>query len=576
MTPAALVVAQDLVKLSVLVALALAAMPLLRGRSAALRHWVLSAAFVCAMLMPIVGLVVPAWQLSFAPHATPGVQPPAAVSTGARADRARRAAGPAVPAATTSGTSREWPAIDAVLLIVWAAGAAACASMLLVGLARLRRVVGHARPVTAPAWTDVLRELQSSFGIRRRVRLFESTDPAALVTWGAFRPTILVPAGAVGWTEDRIRVVIGHELAHVARGDWAVQIVAELVRASCWFNPLVWIACAELRRQSEQACDDAVLNLGIERTEYAAQLVELARACRARRRFLHQLSAPGMAQASTLEQRIRAMLNDHVNRRPLSRPARVLVAGALALVTIPIAGYGAQRFATVSGTILDSSNALLPGATLTLANAETRAKQEVHSDRTGHFEFVGLPAGTYTLAALLPGFTPFNEQMTLAPGQIVQRNVTLQVGQIEETLRVTEGDAETPSHGFKPVPPTAKTCGANTAAASGPPIGGQIKAPTKLADAHPVFPANLKGTNTSGVVVITAHIGTDGFVKDARVTRQVNPDFEQAAIDAVRQWQFSPTLLNCVPVEITMTATINFTGGTGASETASFTSRPRQ
>jgi TonB family protein len=353
--------------------------------------------------------------------------------------------------------------------------------------------------------------------------------------------------------------VLGHELAHVARGDWALQILAELVRALCWFNPFVWIACASLRRDSEHACDDAVLNLGIERTEYAAHLVDLARACRTPRGFVHQLSAPGMAHASTLEQRIRAMLNDHANRRPLTGSVRLLAAVVLALLTVPIAGYGAQQYATVSGTLLDASNGRLPGATLTLVNVETRAKQEVHSDRTGYFEFVGLPAGSYDLGAFLPGFKPLQDRLMIAPGQIVQRTVTLQIGQLEETLQVTEGDEEAPPHAFKPVPPVPARCG-NAAATSGPAIGGQIKTPTKLTDAHPVFPANLKGTKASGVVLLDARISTDGFIKDVRVIGGGNSDFQQAAITALRQWQFSPTLLNCVPVEVTMTVTINFAG----------------
>jgi len=566
----ALLAGEYLVRVSLVVGAALAATALLRAQSAALRHWILSVAFVCAAATPLLGVVVPRWQLSFG-LAGAIQQPPAATSVAFTTTPTAPAEPRDARVKSAAAASGSPLTIAGLLVTAWAAGAAAVGMLLLVGVWRLRRVIARSRPVTHAAWHEPLDRLRRAFGISRTVRLFESADPDVLMTWGAAKPVIVIPTNAAEWPADRIRVVLGHELAHVARGDWPTQMLAEAVRALSWFNPLVWLACAALRRTSEQACDDAVIALGVERTEYATHLIDLARACHARRRVLQQLSAPGMAQPSTLEQRIRAMLNDHVNRRPLTRTARVLVAAALALATVPIAGYGAQRYATVSGTILDSSNALLPGATLTLSNAETRAKQEVRSDRTGHFEFVGLPAGTYALEVHLPGFTPLTDQVTLGPGQIMQRMITLQVGEIHETLRVTEGDEETPSHAFKPVPPTPKTCGANTAAASGPPIGGQIKPPVKLADAHPVFPANLKGTKTSGTIVIAAHIGTDGFVKDARVTGGGNPDFEQAALDAVRQWQFSPTLLNCVPVEISMMATINFTGENQASGTASFT-----
>src|SRR4030095_3846123 len=81
-----------------------------------------------------------------------------------------------------------------------------------------------------------------------------------------------------GATEDRIRVVLAHELAHVARGDWLVQISAEVVRCVYWFNPLLWMACTRLRYESEHACDNAVMNVGVESGSYATHLLELARA----------------------------------------------------------------------------------------------------------------------------------------------------------------------------------------------------------------------------------------------------------------------------------------------------------
>ena len=83
-----------------------------------------------------------------------------------------------------------------------------------------------------------------------------------LVTWGAFFPVILLPAGAGAWHGDRIRIVLAHELAHLARRDWLIQLLAETGRAVNWFNPLYWVACARLRRESEYACDDIVLDLG--------------------------------------------------------------------------------------------------------------------------------------------------------------------------------------------------------------------------------------------------------------------------------------------------------------------------
>jgi TonB family protein len=89
-------------------------------------------------------------------------------------------------------------------------------------------------------------------------------------------------------------------------------------------------------------------------------------------------------------------------------------------------------------------------------------------------------------------------------------------------------------------------------------IGGQIKAPTKIKDVKPVYPAIAQSVRVAGVVTIEATIGPDGKVVDAKVVRSV-PLLDQAALDAVRQWEYSPTLLNGVPVPVLVTVTINFT-----------------
>ena len=61
------------------------------------------------------------------------------------------------------------------------------------------------------------------------------------MTWGWRRARILLPAVAEEWSDDQIRIVLAHELAHIARGDWAAQLAAEVLRAIYWFNPVLWI-----------------------------------------------------------------------------------------------------------------------------------------------------------------------------------------------------------------------------------------------------------------------------------------------------------------------------------------------
>jgi len=89
-------------------------------------------------------------------------------------------------------------------------------------------------------------------------------------------------------------------------------------------------------------------------------------------------------------------------------------------------------------------------------------------------------------------------------------------------------------------------------------IGGRIKAPNKIKDATPVYPAIAQSARVAGVVTIEATIGPDGKVIDAKVVHSI-PLLDQAALDAVRQWEYTPTLLNGVPVPVLMTVTVNFT-----------------
>ena len=89
-------------------------------------------------------------------------------------------------------------------------------------------------------------------------------------------------------------------------------------------------------------------------------------------------------------------------------------------------------------------------------------------------------------------------------------------------------------------------------------IGGKIHAPKKIKDVKPVYPAIAQSARVAGVVTIEATIGPDGKVIDAKVVRSI-PLLDQAALDAVRQWEYLPTLLNGVPVPVLMTVTINFT-----------------
>jgi TonB family protein len=514
-------------------------------RSAALRHCILAAAmFGAAAVIPF-SLAVPAWEVSLPAEATRVVR------------TATNTAAPAEPVAATQFASAavdvtpvapaevpfDWMPLAAT---AWAAGFLLSAGAILVGMARLSRVAARASRVDDARSVGIARTIAAGYGIEREVILLQTDTLDLLATWGVLRPRVLLPAHARDWSEERLHVVLCHELAHVRRYDWFVQMAAEGLRTLLWFNPLTWIACRQLRRESEQACDDAVLGKGVPARAYASHLLELARKCRLPE--FPWSSAMPMANPSTLERRITAMLNPRLDRQALSRRAIAAIAVLLAAVTLPIAALrGAQAVpAAFTGSVYDASGAVLPGVELVLEDAN-QFKWTVTTDATGRFEFAPVRAGKYVLAAALPGFKPLRHEFELKTSRDWDRAVTLQVGDLRETITVRESRIPAARPAAEPAGPRPIR------------VGGNIRVPSKLADVKPTYPASMRAAGREGVVPIEAIIGRDGTVTSVRVlTAQVHPDFAIAAVDAVRQWRFSPTLLNGVAVEVVMNVSVTF------------------
>lgn len=574
---------------SVILGVALGVAFVLRRHSAALRHLVLSLAVVGALLTPVMTLVAPAWQPGLVDRVVRSIQranggASAAVDASAAGDVATSEAlrlpssssdaARASSATATGAASAMFAAVKKVLasnagliMTVWMAGVMVFAGVLLIGLARLRWLASRSRRVScrnADARGDALAarvgELALARGVTRPVTLLWNDRARLLVTWGHFRPRIMLPADAARWSEERLRIVISHELAHVRRGDWSTQIATELLRAVFWFNPIVWIACRRLRAESELACDDDVLNGGVEGVDYAGHLLDLARVLNSPRHAW--LSAPAMARPSSLEGRISAMLNARLNRHPVSGAVRAVTCALVIALTFAVAGFAQSTFYSFSGVVVDPAERSVAGVTLKLTNPSRGASYEVKSDANGRFEFVGLPSGDYGLEATREGFKAAKEIISIA-GNVGNRRIALQVGTLRETISITGRggpgtssrrngyDAATIAERRQQVLSGCKPGDATT--------GGDITAPMKLLDVRPIYPEGLSAANIGGTVTMDASIDTQGDVGEVIVSASPDPGLSTAAVEAVKQWQYTPTLLNCAPVDVRMTVTVTFT-----------------
>ncbi len=137
--------------------------------------------------------------------------------------------------------------IPRLLALAWAGGVALMLSRCLLGHLRLARLAWGSGGVADPRLARLLADEQARLGVRRRVRLAALQGDRIPSVAGWLRPLIFLPAGADGWPTTRLRAVLAHELAHVARHDGVTQFVAEGVLALHWFNPLAWLAARRMR-----------------------------------------------------------------------------------------------------------------------------------------------------------------------------------------------------------------------------------------------------------------------------------------------------------------------------------------
>jgi TonB family protein len=516
-----------------------------RRSSAAQRHHVWAAAILCLLVLPMFTPLLPAWHSAAFGSAAAAWTPLFANATGSRSI--------AIPSTKVNVTSTSplFSKLASVTLLAWAIALSLVLLRLLAGLGRLAWVSAHAKPLLNGSWMRAVSEISRFHKIDRSVRLLQCSSPLAMpLAWGIFRPVIVLPSGAEDWPEDRRRIVLSHELAHIARNDWFLQICAELARATYWFHPLVWLAARRLRQESERACDDAVLLSGIAPSHYASQLLDLARTLENSGRAWS--AALAIARPTNLERRFAAMLNPSVDRRRLSLKAKFLIPFFALCFLLPLAALRlpAQNLAgQTTGTIHDPSGAGVANGTIIMSNREANTIDMTTTDREGNFTFKGLPAGNYELQVLKPGFETYRvPQVSLHAGRDFSRTFILQVGAITEHVMVV------PENPQKPVP-VETTSGKP----SGLSIGGDVQAAKLITKAQPVYPESAKSAGVQGTVVLHAVIGMDGKPVAVRVMNsRAAPELARSAVEAVSQWRYTPTLLNGEPIEVDTTITVNF------------------
>ena len=222
----------------------------------------------------------------------------------------------------------------------------------------------------------------------------------------------------------------------------------------------------------------------------------------------------------------------------------------VALVTLHAqAGSGA-----LAGVVQDISKARVPGCAVRIKNLDGKNEETAIVNMAGEFGFANIPVGRYAVEVRARGFAVGKTEVLVEAGRRVEAQVTLQLGQISESMTV------------RGARPATGSLASPAAAAPNPAripqriaIGGNVKAAKLIKQVPPVYPAGLKQQGVTGVVMLRAVISMTGEPLNLEVINTtVNPGLAQAALDAVRQWRYEPTLLNGQPVEVVTTIDVTF------------------
>ncbi|WP_395751851.1 M56 family metallopeptidase [Prosthecobacter sp.] len=232
-----------------------------RRMAAARRHFILASVL---MLIPVVmgcSFVAPVWRMPWSEKA--GVREGGAMEgSGALTTTKVDYSGgrPRLASVVTVALPKDEARASWVWTVLWLTGMGAGAVVLGFSAWSLRRLRVGARTVVDPTMQRCFDEEAEGLGLSLpKACLRMSAGCAVPMTWGIFTKTVLLPEAAADWEEGRLRLVLRHELGHIARGDVLTTLLTTVAALLLWFHPLVWVVLRACGRAREQACDDVAL-----------------------------------------------------------------------------------------------------------------------------------------------------------------------------------------------------------------------------------------------------------------------------------------------------------------------------
>jgi beta-lactamase regulating signal transducer with metallopeptidase domain len=300
---------------------------------------------------------------------------------------------------------------------------------------RTRGIRSNARftPLSAPL-RQATDHCTAALGVAP-VRILRSPRIDGPVTLGWREPVIVLPDNLFEETSSEVlRSVVGHELAHIKRRDFALNLIYELLSIPVAIHPAVAFIKRKVQASRELACDELVADTVLDAPVYARTLVDVAGALSGIRQPAYSL---GISDSDILEERVGRL----IGKRSAARAGKlVFITAALVLgVSAWAASLCAVRHAAgdLHGAVMDPSGAAVPQAEVMVREISTGARQTAVTNDPGQFGFRGLPAGRYRLEIRRPSFKLFRSREFVLDGRAPARvSAVLSLGIVHEQITV--------------------------------------------------------------------------------------------------------------------------------------------
>lgn len=159
------------------------------------------------------------------------------------------------------------------IVSIWMIGLLFYFVRIVIGFLNHYRLVRSGRDEIGNTWNRKLREFIDRLKINKDITLYISTKIITPVTTGFLKPAILIPASLLsGLSTEQIEAIIAHELAHIKRNDYILNILQTLIETIFFFHPAVWYISSQIRKERENACDDIAIHLTNDKVSYAKAL----------------------------------------------------------------------------------------------------------------------------------------------------------------------------------------------------------------------------------------------------------------------------------------------------------------